>query len=266
MIIIAGDSWSLGEWDKQGQLSHPGLGGFLQEANYKVWNVGLGGGSNNQTIHRLELALNLAKQNKETVSKVFVFQTDWFRDLHNSLYSLSSTRKNDVLANALVHNHHYRDEFKDNIPITFRAFIEHVINYFYIGLSNLGIQYNVDIGVIGGCSDTIVPTQSFGTTYPRLSIACHSITNLVLKTRSADSVYALYNVPSYLNFIQNWIKQIFLVDLQGVIDEMERSNHRLDLFVKYQDSFFPDCCHANRVAHQQLFNLLKDTNQLPNEI
>lgn len=266
MIIIAGDSWSLGEWDKQGRLSHPGLGGFLQEANYKVWNAGLGGGSNNQTIQRLGLALDLAKQNNETVSKVFVFQTDWFRDLQGSLNLLSLTRKTDVLAKALVHDQCYYDEFTNNIPTTIRAFIEHVINYFYIGLSNLGAKYNVDIGVIGGCSDTIVPTQSFNDRYPRLSIACHSITNQVLYINSSDSVYALYNLPYYCNYIQPWIKQMFHIDLPGIIGEMERGDNRLSLFEKYKDIFFPDCCHPNRVAHQQLFNLLRDTNQLPNEI
>ena len=52
MIIIIGDSWGVGEWDKNFNLSGPGFGQYLM-LHDRVVNLSVGGGSNTQSLDRL---------------------------------------------------------------------------------------------------------------------------------------------------------------------------------------------------------------------
>jgi len=52
MIIIIGDSWGVGEWDKDCNLSGPGFGQYLM-LHDRVVNLSVGGGSNTQSLDRL---------------------------------------------------------------------------------------------------------------------------------------------------------------------------------------------------------------------
>lgn len=58
MIIIIGDSWGLGEWSSDNtngiRLSGPGIGNYLS-LHDKVINLSVGGGSNTDSLDRLEL-------------------------------------------------------------------------------------------------------------------------------------------------------------------------------------------------------------------
>jgi hypothetical protein len=52
MIIIIGDSWGIGEWDKQYNIGGPGFGQYLM-LHDRVVNLSLGGGSNSHSLDRL---------------------------------------------------------------------------------------------------------------------------------------------------------------------------------------------------------------------
>jgi hypothetical protein len=265
VIVIAGDSWGCGDWDQNGVLSRPGsIEHFLIQDGYNVCNLSLGGGSNAQTLERLELGLDLVKRNNQQVSKVFVWQTDWLRNLQRGPVNvLQLTQDLNIVIKCLAGDHIFEKEFKDNFPKNVRAFVEQSIHYFYCSLSDIGLRYDVDIGIIGGCSDTLIPDESFSIKYPRLSIACHSSTNIILDIDSTDSTYGIYNLPYYNNFIHRWLKIAFKNDLKNVIEEMDRSTKRLGLFDTHQSTYFLDKCHPSRAGYQKIYTYLKDTNQLP---
>lgn len=267
MIIVAGDSWGVGDWNKDGSVTRPGsIEYFLRQEGHNVWNVSLGGGSNAQTLSRLELGLDLAKQNSLPVSKVFVWQTDWLRNLQfGKTHVLKLTRDQQVIISCLIDNHMF-DEGDGAFPNNAREFIERVIHYFYRSLSEISMKHDVDISVIGGCSDTLPPSESFNSKYPRLSIACHSSVNLILDIDSKDSTYSVYNLAEHQTWIFSWLKFNFKNDLKGVIAEMERSTARLNLINQHQYPYFLDNCHPSRPGYEKVFAYLKDTNQIPNEI
>ena len=52
MIIIIGDSWGVGEWDKNSNLGGPGFGQYLM-LHDRVVNLSVGAGSNTQSLDRL---------------------------------------------------------------------------------------------------------------------------------------------------------------------------------------------------------------------
>jgi len=57
MIIIIGDSWGIGEWDKDCNLGGPGFGQYLM-LHDRVVNLSVGSGSNTQSLDRLSEFLN----------------------------------------------------------------------------------------------------------------------------------------------------------------------------------------------------------------
>jgi hypothetical protein len=56
MIIIIGDSWGVGEWDKECNLNGPGFGQYLM-LHEQVINLCVGSASNTQSIQRLSRIL-----------------------------------------------------------------------------------------------------------------------------------------------------------------------------------------------------------------
>ena len=79
-ILIAGDSWALGEWsvDDPYRIVHSGLEKYLIDYGCKVYNVSKGGNSNRYSINTLK---QLIKGIEFDIDKIFWFQTDPMRDL-----------------------------------------------------------------------------------------------------------------------------------------------------------------------------------------
>lgn len=76
-IIIAGDSWGVGEWDRAPDrvthiINHQGLEQYFKDTGYNVINLSKGGYSNTQSIAPLP---------KESDSVIIWIQTDPLRDL-----------------------------------------------------------------------------------------------------------------------------------------------------------------------------------------
>lgn len=64
MIIIIGDSWGVGEWDENCNLSGPGFGQYMM-LHDTVVNFSLGAASNTQALDRLEDLLNRFSANHQ---------------------------------------------------------------------------------------------------------------------------------------------------------------------------------------------------------
>jgi hypothetical protein len=241
IIIIAGDSWGCGEWCNNSitgyRISHPGLTQYLSELGYLVINLSKPSGSNGHSADRVNDFLTVSTH--LNISHVFVFQTEWTRDIE------------------------FEDkEFPDrSFSTDYLNFKMQFISRFYYKLSRISQQTNIPIQLIGGCSDTIW-SDNFSQEYPGLSVCCQSFTNLLLtgNHRIVDPVYALMTKKSEKDIV--YLKNnIDSKDLQLLLDDIDQGNQRMVTWAQQKSFFWPDWVHANRTAHGILFEFLK--NQIP---
>lgn len=239
-IVIAGDSWGCGEWERSPgnyEISHPGLTQYLIDSNYQVINLSRSGGPNRYSSDRISdfLQVNTYLQ----ISCVIVFQTEWIREI--------LIEHLEILANDFKYGYL---ELKNRL-----------ISRFYYHLSRASIKNNIPIYIVGGCSDTIW-LDKFETEYPGLHIACQSLTNLLLENnhRNSDPVYGIFtgNTKLEIEYIK---KNISGKDLELLIQDIEKGNQRLDLWIEKKEFFWPDGAHPNRHGHKILFEFLK--TQIP---
>ena len=227
IILIAGDSWACGEWLEHSVI-HGGLTDYLIDQHYKVINLGRPGGSNDDSITRIEDFLNL---NKNIIIKnIIVFQTEW-------------TRSNIL-----------------DIDSEYTSLREGIISKFYYNLSRLSTKFNTTTHIIGGCSDTIW-IDLFEINYPGVNVACQSFTNLILTNnhRICSPVYSLMtNNNTNSDKIEYFKKQFNQYNLKLLLDDIDQGHARLDIWSKNKEFFWPDGVHPNRAGHKILFNFLKN--------
>jgi hypothetical protein len=247
MIVIAGDSWGKGEWQNN-VWTHEGLEGYLRSSGHKVINASLAGASPGTILSRLELTFESLKETDQikNVVRVFVFQTEWVRDFRLSL----SYEIGDLISN--------KDRPKYVVPTRFDNNISTLlISRWYCALSSLAGKYNVDIGLIGGCSDTLNPT-TVETVYPKVYVACQSLTNLCIYGVSTTDypVFVTGSVSSTDEFFDACKKKYSAIDsIVELIDQSLQRRHKWD---QHPEWFKPDGIHANRDGHLKLYNYLKE--------
>jgi lysophospholipase L1-like esterase len=226
IILIAGDSWAAGEWINS-TLTHGGLTEYLIDQNYKVVNLGYPGGSNDQSIVRIENFLTL--NNKLNIQNIIVFQTEWIR---------SPILPPDLDSGYL--------ELKNRI-----------ISRFYYHLTRISTKFNIPIQVVGGCSDTIW-LDKFNAEYPGVSIVCQSFTNLILNGdhKISTPVYSLMG-SQHISVINLLKKQFPHSELELILKDLELGYQRSNVWSKNRELFWPDGFHPNKQAHKLLFELLK---------
>jgi len=236
-IVIAGDSWACGEWRGYG-ISHPGLTQYLTDQGYLVINLGKPGGSNIHSADRIDNFLTVSKH--LNTSHVFVFQTEWIRDVK------LENEKNLV----------------EDIATGYSSLKMRLMNRFYYKLSKISQQTKTPIHLIGGCSDTIW-LDSFSQEYPGLSVCCQSLTNLLLNGnhRIDDPIHALMAKHSEKD-IAYLKKNLDSKDLELLLDDIDKGNQRITTWNQQKSFFWPDGGHANQTAHSILFKFLK--TQIPN--
>ena len=231
-IIIAGDSWACGEWTGC-KISHPGLTKYLTDLGYLVINLGKPGGSN---IYSADLVNDfLTVSTHLNISHVFVFQTEWIRDVE--------------LEN--------EENLVKDVATGYSSLKMRLMNRFYYKLSRISQQSKTPIHLIGGCSDTIW-LDKFSQKYPGLSVCCQSLTNLLLtgNHRIEDPVYAIMAEHSEKDIV--YLKNnIDSKDLQLLLDDIDQGNQRLTTWNQHASFFWPDGVHANQTAHGILFEFLK---------
>jgi hypothetical protein len=236
-IVIAGDSWACGEWRDDGMLgrgiSHPGLSEYLTNLGYLVVNLGKAGGSNINSIERVSDFLKVSSYLK--ISHVFVFQTEWIRDIK------------------------FEDEeiLVEDIATGYLSLKMRLISRFYYKLSRVAQQAKVTIHIIGGCSDTIWLSE-FTKEYPGVEIACQSMTNLLLtgNHRIADPVYAVIT-SQFEEQVKSFKKTMDSNNLELLLADMDEGKQRLWMWEQEKRFFWPDGAHANQTAHNILFDFLK---------
>ncbi len=233
MIVINGDSWGCGElvnkegpWERHGEreIVHGGLAEYFYRSGQICVNLSSVGSTNLETVQRLEIFLIANQHLVKEIKKIYIFQTEWSRDIKSTNYQDKKY-----------------EELKRNS-----------LNQFYRSLSNLAIQFNVRIYLIGGASD--ISDECL--LHRNLQIACKSIYNLVTKTDS-ESVYDLFLDQPIVDYMNDQEHKLTIEDKQKINRDIEIANNRLDSFKSYRDLFYPDGYHANRKAHKILFDFLQ---------
>jgi hypothetical protein len=260
MILIAGDSWACGEyhpdwakedvgWDQL--ITHGGLCKFIRDDGYQVLNLGYPGGSNIGSFQRLQ---NYFVSNPEhQVEKIFIFQTDWCRDIDH--FSNIGWENRPIgyfqLASAPVLNFDTCDHALYYRDIT--------LGRFYDLLSKISQTFDVDIALIGGLSD-VLAYDRFSIEYPGLSCVCRSAVSLVVfDDADAEPLTTGFLSPNYVK-MANYIKQqISLDQVPVLIDQIELGGQRQKLLNNRLD-LFPDGWHGGRLVHQKIYDLLKTKN------
>jgi hypothetical protein len=238
LILIAGDSWGCGEWqwnDTSYDIVHPGITKYLLESGQNVINLSRPGGSNTQSADRVA---NFLKVNTHyQISKIIVFQTEWTRDIF--------AEDAIMVSEDLKHGYH--------------GLKNRMISRFYNRLSTASVKNNVPIYIIGGCSDTIMWFDNFAIEYPGVEIICQSLTNLLIHNdhRSTDPVYSTFTNEKEIPYIKKHTN----VDLELLLQEMDKGQQRLKQWKTNEKYFWPDGIHPNQFAHAKLFEFLK--TQIP---
>jgi hypothetical protein len=245
VTIIAGDSWSVGEWlpnNGTPMILHGGLTEYLHEDGHVAINVGLGGSSNRESYLR---ARNLLFNNHHLRlfknKQIIVFQTEWTRDF---LYMDPEDKNYYDRPTELMHR---------------------IISRFYFDLSALSQEWNINIKVIGGCSDALM-IEDFKTIYTGVEVICQSMINLLLNDYDIvkNPVYSFFSADhrgeDFLKLFKQHVTDIS--QMQSILDEVDKGQRRYETFAQRPDLFYPDGAHPNREAHKILFEFLKRNNRI----
>lgn len=231
MYVIAGDSWACGQWEVVSwgntRLTDLGLTQHMIDSGRPVINIAEPGASNHAIYLRLRDHL---RQNPHLQShKVILFQTDMSRD-------------------PLFYRHNWECGFHQARDSTHTAF--------YQNLQSLVDEHAVKILLIGGVGETW-STEQINSQYPGLTVACQSLTNLIIDDDPfvEQPVLSIWDVGTDLS-VSIMKSNSGSQELQDLLDEIDRGHSRVDRWVGHKQWFFPDGMHPNRGAHEKLFQYL----------
>ena len=236
-ILLVGDSWPHGEIDSNDNIHHGGIKQYFEDYGYNVYNLSFPGGSNLQSCKRLENFLNSNPQVTEQKPYVFFFVTEFFRELYNS----RPFRKD-------------QNEVNNQIKQGYEVVKSVWSNKPYYELSKIGQKWQLEIYVIGGCSDTVYLPDKIN----NVTITCQSWTNLLLTGNH------LINNPVLTEFINGWVDPFLDAikpycsnrDLELLTADIELGNSRIESFYQNKKYFGPDPIHPNRIGHKVLFEFI----------
>lgn len=231
--LVAGDSWGCGEWDTidgHHQVVHAGLVYYLEDQGSKVTNLSSGGLSNLDTVGRISAWLERFPD--QVPAKILVYQTEYTRD-YKHLVSMLPEQPIDKFADIA----------------------SRWISRFYLRLSEISLDYDCPVYIIGGVSDTMW-FDHMSQHYPGCSIACQSTVDLVI--HGVDKI----NKPVFSWYTKNdqpfvtWARQQ-VTDPADIIDAINLGFERERHLAENPDLFYPDGCHPNRTSYKILFDFLK---------
>jgi hypothetical protein len=239
MIIIVGDSWGCGEWSEAHTVSHCGLQQYFQEHGYQVLNFSRGGASNWESYLILKQVLNSGIIDHKNSIEIFVFQTEWFRDL---------------AVKPLLKLHQSYNKIDYSVDCYHKNLALDTIDHWSQHLDDLAIKHNVTVKIIGGCSDTVNKDWVHGK-YQNLKVVCQSFTNLVVNgTDTVDN--PIFGVKYQPSLVETCRKNTQDDQLQFLLDAIEAGDSRENLFLTNSNWFWPNGDHPNRLAHKRLFEFL----------
>lgn len=230
MILIAGDSWSCGEWSSNEGITHGGLSQYLIDNNLPVVNISLPGGNNNEIVSYVKFFLKNNRHLK--IFKVVLFQTDILR--------------------------------RPNPPDLSRGWLDFktatTFGYFR-NIQDLAQTFEIQFLVVGGLGDILFSQEDINR-YPNIVLACQSFTNLIFNNSAAivnpivsgfgyDSMHSINKIKSYST----------ADDIEILLEDIEEQRHRQDV-INSNKQWFPDGSHPGRNAHKKLFDYLLSNNYL----
>lgn len=220
MIIIIGDSWGVGEWDRECCLSGPGFGQLMMlHTSDGIVNLSAGNFSNTQAINRLELFFNRFSPNDtDTIYWVVTCPT---RCVTEKYYI-------DMPGGIVDNSYEILHKSLD------RA-------------NQLAQQHNIKINLIGGLCDLD-------------SVDVQQYSNLEMRVASwgrlLDANYHTYPImPAYLDTLGTLLKQQRPDLLDEWIEIVEQTQSKITCWKKMQ-YFSADGSHPDRNGHLVLRNHL----------
>lgn len=241
IAVQAGDSWAAGTWNygqQQIPRPHEDVCQNLRYAGYSTRNLAKPGGSNLESVGRLQDYLACNQQEIAHIKFVLFWQTEFFREIW---YNAS--------------NGLHREE----LNLGYRFVKDHWVYRPYHKLSKIAQRWNIPIYVIGGCSDCIW-YENFEADFRGVKVICQSVTNLLLTGNHR------IEEPVFCEFMPGWIDRFDFLnkvkrnssseDLATLLHDMELGQERLRLFKDNPKFFAPDGIHPNKLAHQTVFEYL----------
>jgi hypothetical protein len=256
MIIIAGDSWGYGEWSDSDP--HVGLPQYLTNDGHTVVNLSKAGGSNYEAWYRLDNFLIANDYHVKNIEKIFVFQTEWDRDLTMHDYPILDRIDNpsDIFKAIGFVWVDSNKNIEEQIDLrTANSLGTVMLDNFYQQLSRIATKHGLTIELLGGCCD--VAESDFGNRYPGLRVACQSVTNFLI-TDNPDTdrpITTLYQRQPAVNFIKKHLHNNY--ELEMLLDSIDYNQTRFATWFNNKPWFYPDGGHANRQGHRKLYNFLR---------
>jgi hypothetical protein len=254
-IIIVGDSWAAGTWDKDiWQATTPGVCGHLSNLGFQIINLAKPGGSNLESVDRLRDYLSCNTSQITHIKFILFWQTEFFREVW--YYK----RKTNIWESNLAHE----------LSRGYSRLKDRWIHQPYHKLAKISQQWQVPIYVVGGCSDTVW-YDDFEKDFPGVKIICQSITQML--------IHGCHRIdqPVFCEFFPGWIdegefltqikKDISVDDLKLLLADMELGAQRIKTFSNHKNLFYPDGIHPNEHAHRMIFDFLcQQLPELTNEV
>jgi hypothetical protein len=246
-IMIAGDSWSLGEHTIQPEsgrilpniVPNTGLQFFLERDGHSVINLGGPGKSNCGIYTSIVNFLALNPRLVHDVTTCIVFQTEWQRDFwHRQIHQPEiSTYCYSELQQRWIHR-------------------------LYIKLSDLSKTSNIQFYLIGGASDCYWE-PNFSLIYPGVYIVCQSMFNLLYR---GDH---LIQHPVYASMMPHLCVKVYEESNHAhdteynknlLLSDIENCTNRSEDYALISTEFSNDGIHPNRKGFEILYNHLKKSN------
>jgi hypothetical protein len=243
MILLAGDSFALGEHSNQladdvrsnlqQNITHTGLQQYLQDAGHIVFNTGRVGDSNAGITKQITSIFCNNPEFSDQIKIILVYQTEWCRNIFDMPSWIDLDSRYD-----------YHE-------------LKYVwISRFYYELSKIACLLDKPIYVIGGCSDTLW-LDKWEHEYPGVTIACQSLTNLIENGdhRIQDPIFVSARSPDLL-FLRSHCKKTSN-GAHEFIKDASMSQARLDTWkITLKNYFGEDQIHPNRKGLRILFDHL----------
>jgi len=285
-IIVAGDSWAKGEWDKNSRtnennvVAHGGLQQYLTEDGHEVIDASLGGQSNLAILSLIRQKLDA----NENIDYIFMFQTDPMREIIVQNFSDINSNKYGGRTESFNLWKKIGSLIENNIPIKpitssigsrpdsqeiwktvgFNIDSKHYIDlksytdvidknqYFleqaYIAAQQIAETFDKKIYLIGGLGKLNLRLLE---KYDRLVPVVESL---------LEYFYPNLDAPELTSLNSYW-RQILLdrVDFNKESIDYFYRQYELDLLMQSQmcrEYFWPDGTHPNRKAHKILYEKL----------
>jgi hypothetical protein len=216
MIIIIGDSWGVGEWDKDCNLGGPGFGQYLM-LHDRVVNLSIGSGSNTQSLDRLS-----------------EFLAKFRADEYETFYWIVTCPSRCI-------------DIRDHLSLT-KSLEQVLLDTLYQSMDraqHIAQQHGIQINLIGGLCDL---DNINITRFTRLNATVPSWGSLLTDKYITSSMHPV-NWPeigetikkSYPHHLQSW---------HNIANAIIAKNW------SWQQIFTTDGCHPDRKGHQILHDHL----------